>query len=295
VTGESEIQRIKRLLETHGVRPSKRLGQHFLIDPVALDRVVAAADLTPADTVLEIGPGPGGLTRRLAGRAGHVVAVELDHTMVELLRAELAAYPHVHILQADILKFDIAGEMRAHHPEFAAHFKVVANLPYYITSAVLRHVLEAQVKPELVVVTVQREVAERIVAQPGSMSLLAVSVQFYGWPRVVAHIPAGAFYPPPKVESAVVRIEVYPEPPVLVDNVDHFFKIVRAGFGQKRKQIHNALQRELSLPATTVVEALRAAGVEPKRRAETLSLAEWAAVAQALTSPSNPCVRLRLI
>jgi len=160
------------------------------------------------------------------------------------------------------------------------NYKVVANLPYYITSAVLRYLLTAKVKPQLIVVTVQREVAQRMIASPGQMSLLSVSVQFYGRPRIVARIPAGAFYPVPKVNSAVVRIDLDESPTVAVADVDRFFEVVRAGFGQKRKQLRNALAQGLSLPASTVVEALRRADVDEKRRAQTLSLQEWTRVTQ---------------
>ncbi len=155
-------------------------------------------------------------------------------------------------------------------------YTVVANLPYYITSAAIRHVQEASPPPQRIVLTVQREVAERIVAAPGELSLLAVSVQFYGRPRIVARIPAGAFVPPPKVDSAVVRIDTHPAPPVEVADVEAFFRVVRAGFGQKRKQIKNSLAAGLGLPAGEAAAALARAGIDPQRRAQTLSLAEWA-------------------
>jgi 16S rRNA (adenine1518-N6/adenine1519-N6)-dimethyltransferase len=290
----------RALLEKYGIRPSKGLGQHFLADPVALDRIVAAAGLTPADIVLEIGPGLGTLTRRLAAQAGHVVAVELDRRMVEILGQELADCPNVEIVQGDILAVSLSELLGADrqpptadrqlpaavggHPSVVSpRFKVVANLPYYITSAVLRHVLEAPVRPSLAVLTVQREVAQRLVARPGDLSLLAVSVQFYGQPEVVARIPAGAFYPPPQVDSAVVRIRVFDRPPVEVDDVDRFFQVVRAGFGQKRKQLRNALAAGLHRPPEDVAARLTGAGIDPRRRAETLSLAEWAAVYTAMT------------
>ncbi len=154
----------------------------------------------------------------------------------------------------------------------------MANLPYYITSAAIRHVQEANPPPQRIVLTVQREVAERIVAAPGELSLLAVSVQFYGRPRIVARIPAGAFVPPPKVDSAVVRIDTHPAPPVEVADVEAFFRVVRAGFGQKRKQIKNSLAAGLGLPGGVAAAALDRAGIDPQRRAQTLSLAEWASL-----------------
>jgi 16S rRNA (adenine1518-N6/adenine1519-N6)-dimethyltransferase len=167
-------------------------------------------------------------------------------------------------------------------PTIHPSFKIVANLPYYITSAVLRHVLEATPRPERMVVTVQKEVAERIVATPGQMSLLAVSVQFYGRPTLVHRIPAGAFYPPPKVDSAVVRIDTWPQPAIPVQDVDHFFRIVKAGFGQKRKQLKNSLAAGLNQPVEEIVSALAQAQLDPTRRAETLSLAEWGRLAEVI-------------
>jgi 16S rRNA (adenine1518-N6/adenine1519-N6)-dimethyltransferase len=163
----------------------------------------------------------------------------------------------------------------------------VANLPYYITSAVLRHLLEAEFPPHLLVVTVQREVAERICAEPPKMSLLAVSVRFYAEPELLQRIPAGAFTPRPKVDSAVLRLRVRPEPAVVVEDVARFFRIVRAGFGQRRKQLRNGLAHGLGLPRDEVTTALEQAGVDPRRRAETLTLAEWGQVYGRLTAPSQ--------
>lgn len=267
------------LLKRHGLWARKSLGQHFLLDSAALDKIVAAAELTPDDTVVEIGPGPGPLTRRLADAAGRVIAVELDERMVDLLRAEVAPGRAVAIVQGDILQTDLRELVTSRG---ASHYKVVANLPYYITSAVLRHILEAPLRPTRVVVLVQREVAERIAARPPDMSLLAVSVQLFGAPRIVARVPAGAFYPPPKVDSAIVRIDVYPQPAEGVTDVAGFFAIVRAGFGQKRKQLRNSLSQGLRRPAADIDATLRAAGIDPTRRAETFTLADWSRLQHAL-------------
>ncbi|MFQ6058338.1 MAG: 16S rRNA (adenine(1518)-N(6)/adenine(1519)-N(6))-dimethyltransferase RsmA [Anaerolineae bacterium] len=268
---------VRALLREYDIRPSKGLGQHFMVDRRALERIVEAADLGPEDTVLEIGPGLGTLTRALAERAGRVVAVELDPRMVEILSQTLDDRPNVEIVQGDILQLDPA-ELVGSGAAAPSPYKVVANLPYYITSAVLRHLLEAAVKPQLVVVTVQKEVAERLVAQPGQMSLLSVSVQFYGRPHLVARIPARAFYPAPKVDSAVVRIQVYDQPPVEVEDVDRFFEVVRAGFAQRRKQLRNSLAQGLRMSPQAVAEALRRCGVDPTRRAQALSVEEWGRV-----------------
>jgi 16S rRNA (adenine1518-N6/adenine1519-N6)-dimethyltransferase len=267
------VDSIAGLLRAYDLHPKKGLGQHFLADQAALDRIVAAADLTAADTVLEIGPGLGTLTSLLAERAGRIVAVELDDRLAAVLAERLADRPNVEVRPGNILRISDFASL------VGPSYKVVANLPYYITSAVLRHLLERQDQPDLVVVTVQREVAERIVAVPPDMNLLAVSVQFYGRPRIVARIPAGAFYPPPKVDSAVVRIDVRDEPAVPLREgtaVADFFRVVRAGFGHKRKTLRNALSAGLGLAPATVEQALTQAGIDPRRRAETLSLQEWA-------------------
>lgn len=271
---------VAALLRAHNLHPRKRLGQNFLTDPMAVDRIAAAANLSPQDTVLEVGAGVGTLTRALARRAGRVLAIELDDRLVEILHEQLADLANVEILHGDVLQLPDLGLVHC-------QYKVVANLPYYITSAVLRHFLEGVPRPRLMVVTVQREVADRIVAGPGEMSLLAVSVQFYGQPRIVARIPAGAFYPSPKVDSAVVRIDVGEQPAVpLPAGTDEtaFFAVVRAGFGQKRKTLRNSLSAGLGLSPTSVEAALLQAGLDPRRRAETLSLSEWTEVARVLAS-----------
>ena len=269
----------RKLLEQYGIHPRRDLGQNFLHDPGILARIVQLAALAPDDTVLEVGPGTGALTRRLADAAARVVAVESDERLMPLLRRQTADLPNVALVHADILSVDV-GALVGDEP-----FKVVANLPYYITSAILRRLLEKPPRPQRLTLTVQREVAERLVAAPGDMSLLAVGVQFYGMPQVRLRVKRGAFWPAPEVESAVVCIDVYDTPPVLVDDERQFFRVVRAGFSQKRKQLRNALASGLALDATAVAAAMIGAGVAPERRAETLSLSEWAALARAL-SPS---------
>lgn len=274
-------QSAARLLRERGLRPKKGLGQNFLLDESALAKIVATADLSPDDVVVEVGAGVGNLTRLLAEQAGRVVAVELDGALVELLHDQLADQPHVEIVHGDILQ--VPGSPLPRLPNLG--YKVVGNLPYYITSAVLRHFLEDPPRPRLLVVTVQREVAERIVAGPGDLSVLAVSVQFYGQPRIVARIPAGAFYPPPQVDSAVLRVDVGAQPAVaLPEGVSErdYFRVVKAGFGQRRKTLRNSLSGGLALPPDRVEEALRQAGVDPRRRAQTISMAEWAAVTGSL-------------
>jgi len=265
------------LLERHVIAPKKSLGQNFLHDSNALEKIVELAGLTPDATVVEIGPGTGNLTRLLAREAARVIAVELDERLVSLLRAELGAEPRVELVHGDILEISLADRVGT------APYTVVANLPYYITSAILRHFFENPPRPDRLVLTMQREVAERLVATPGEMSLLAVSVQFYGQPRIVMHLSPAAFWPRPDVESAVVRIDVYPAPPVAVPDERLFFRVVRAGFGQKRKQLRNSLSAGLHLDKARADALLSEAGVDPRRRAETLGLEEWAAITRAVT------------
>ena len=261
--------RLADLTKRHGFHLKKGLGQNFLADPVHLGRIVAAAELQPTDTVLEIGPGAGTLTRRLA---------EQDAALMPVLQETLAGLDNVRVVQGDILALDPAqvalGEAAG------GDYKVVANLPYYITSAAIRRLLTASQPASLIVLTIQREVAQRIVARPPDMSLLAVSVQFYAHPELVARIPAGAFYPPPKVDSAILRLRVWPEPPVQVPSDEAFFAVVRAGFHQRRKQLRNSLRAGLGLGQEEVDRWLHAAGIAPDRRAETLTLEDWGRLAR---------------
>jgi 16S rRNA (adenine1518-N6/adenine1519-N6)-dimethyltransferase len=266
---------IGALLRAHQLHPKKGLGQNFLSDPVTLQRIVDAAELQPDAHVLEVGPGLGSLTRYLARAAGHVVAVELDQALLPVLQEVLASFNNVRIVQGDILELNPAELMPV------SGYMVVANIPYYITSAVIRHLLEAPVKPSRIVLTVQSEVADRIAAKPGKLSLLALSVQVYGQPRTAARIPAGAFYPPPKVDSAVVRVDLYPEPLIPVEQLNTFFRLAKAGFHQKRKMLRNSLVGGLSLAQERVEELLQVAGIDPQRRAETLSIEEWRGLTEA--------------
>jgi len=273
---------VRRLLEQWDLRPNKGLGQNFLVNQAALKKIVAAAELTPDDIVLEVGAGLGTLTERLARHAGHVVAVELDQRLLPVLQSVLADFDNITLIQGDVLTLDPAALISAasiQHPASNIQYKVVANLPYYITSAVLRHLLEASLKPQRMAITVQREVAERIVAKPGQMSLLAVSVQFYGRPRLLFRIKPGSFYPSPEVESAVVGIDLHATPPVPVEDTAAFFRVARAGFAQRRKQLRNSLAAGLRQSPDEVAAKLREVGVDPRRRAQTLSLEEWAKVA----------------
>jgi 16S rRNA (adenine1518-N6/adenine1519-N6)-dimethyltransferase len=277
-----------------GLKARKGLGQHFLIDETILQLIVSAAGLTRDDVIVEIGPGLGVLTRELARRAGWVIAVEIDNKLAAILRQALAPVNNVSIINSDILNIDpsdLLPELAGKLPTATGRpfkYKVVANLPYYITSPVLRHLLEARVRPGLMVVMVQKEVAETIAARPGKMSLLSVSVQLYGEPHIVGLVPARCFYPEPEVDSAILCINVYRQPLLSTENTPDFFRLVRAGFSAARKQIGNSLALGLGLPRAEVSPLLEAAGIAPQRRAGTLTIDEWIRLWQASAGAGEP-------
>lgn len=273
----SSSAQVKRLLRQLGVRPRKSLGQHFLTDEAVLETIVEAAELSPQDTVIEVGPGLGVLTVQLARRAGSVVAVELDTRLASLLKHRLSSLRNVCVVNVDILEVSLSQLLKGKND-----YKVVANLPYYITSPVLRHFVESSPRPSLMVVMVQKEVGEAIVAAPGKMSLLAVSLQLYARPRIVARVASRSFYPQPKVDSVILRLDLLSEPAVPVADLKDFLEVVRCGFSSPRKQLHNSLAQGLRMKSSQVVELLRKAGVESQRRAETLSLVEWSRVYEVL-------------
>jgi 16S rRNA (adenine1518-N6/adenine1519-N6)-dimethyltransferase len=270
------------LLKRYGLRADKKLGQNFLHDPFALESIVSAAGINSTDTVLEIGPGLGSLTRYLAVSAREVVAVELDPDLLPPLKAVLAPHQNVRVIHGDILKLSPASLIVGND------YLVVANIPYYITSAVIRHLLENDPKPRHIVLTIQKEVAERICASPGDMSLLALSVQVYGAPHIAARIPAEAFFPAPKVDSAVLSIDIYPSPQIPNELLDTFFRLIKAGFSQKRKTLRNSLSSGLHIPPAAAEELLIQANIDSKRRAETLSIEEWRRLSETETRRNNP-------
>ncbi|MDX1663062.1 MAG: 16S rRNA (adenine(1518)-N(6)/adenine(1519)-N(6))-dimethyltransferase RsmA [Candidatus Promineifilaceae bacterium] len=265
----------KHILDRYGLDPKQSLGQNFLFDDNILSRIVEAAGVTAKDSVLEIGPGVGTLTEHLARAAGRVVAVELDNRFIPILQSIFADHDNVTIVHGDILEQEPMGWFGTES------YKVVANVPYYITGAIFRHLLSGGGKPEVMVTTVQKEVAERVTAKPGDMSLLSVSVQLYGEAEMAGTIKAGAFWPRPDVDSAILRVDLRQGSQLSVAEEEAFFRVVRAGFSQKRKQLQKNL-RALGFERREVMARLRAAGVEPRRRAETLSVEEWLAVYRAL-------------
>lgn len=256
-----------------GVTPRKALGQHFLLDQFVLGDIADACLLTRDDTVLEIGAGPGGLTEELAHRAGTVAAVELDEELAALSRRRLADRENVCIVAADILDYtpvELLEECDARAPYVAT-----GNLPYYITQPVVRRLLEADPAPERIVVLVQREVARRMVGGPGRESLLSMSIKCYGTPEPLFDVPPSAFWPPPKVQSAAVRIERLPAPVIPRAQLPRFFNLLRAGYSEPRKQLHNALRNAFGVPDATAQGLLAEAQVDAAARAQHLELADW--------------------
>lgn len=267
------------IIRRFGLSLSKRLGQNFLISEQVVADIVAGAAVTAADNVLEIGPGIGTLTQGLAESGARVVAVELDAKLIEVLATTLAGYDNVRIVHGDILKTDISREMSA------AKYKVVANLPYYITTPIIMALLERRLPIELLVTMVQKEVALRMIAPPGGKDYgaLSVAVQYYSDPELLFTVPPSAFIPAPAVDSAVIRCTVRQKPPVDVADERCFFRVVKAAFGQRRKTLANAL-KATGLDSRQIAAVLAAAQIDPVRRGETLSLDEFAAVANAWTN-----------
>ncbi|MFC1892492.1 16S rRNA (adenine(1518)-N(6)/adenine(1519)-N(6))-dimethyltransferase RsmA [Chloroflexota bacterium] len=294
--GQPLLAQTKRLLHQFDLKARKGLAQHFLIDEEALKLITSVAELDSHDIVVEVGPGLGVLTKELARQAGWVVAVEIDSQLAAMLGQTLTSFHNIKIVNNDILGIkpaDLLAEPGGGFPGVAgspSQYKVVADLPYYITAPVLRHFLEASVKPQSMVVMVQKEVAEVVAARSGRMSILSVSVQVYGEPTIVGYVPAQSFYPAPEVNSAILRIRVYPEPAVAMAGEPSFFTLVRAGFSATRKQIGNSLAKGLDLPKTEVLPLLEAAGIAARRRAETLDIQEWAQLWEVCASAGRlPC------
>lgn len=265
----TNIRELRNFLYAHHIRPNKAFGQNFIVDHSILLRIVEAAEIHADDQVLELGAGTGVLTRELAKHARRVVAVELEREMLSLLVKTTRNCTNVELLERNLLYVD-PTEVFGSEP-----YKLVANLPYYITAPTFRHFLESANAPRLFVVMVQYEVAQRIVAGPGDMSLLGVSIQFYGKPKIIEQVPARAFYPAPKVDSAILRIDLKDEVPLTPMQRDSFFRLVQAGFSQRRKQLHNSLTHGLHRKNVEVQDWLLAANIDPSRRAETLSIEDW--------------------
>ena len=289
-----------RILQAFHLKADKNLGQNFLVEESVVNRIAKAAELTPEDTVLEIGPGIGTLTQALAMTGASVVSVELDKRLIPVLQETVGAYKNVHIVQGDILKVNIpeiiaevkadrktanaAGEVAEAESEMKQSdtFKVCANLPYYITTPIIMYLLEQKLPLERLVVMVQKEVAERMTAGPGGREYGAISVamQYYTEPKIAFIVKAGSFLPAPKVDSAVLICKKRSTPPVEVPDEKTFFKVVAAAFSVRRKMLNNSLKNMGGLTGEQVKAWLDRAGIDGKRRAETLSLEEFATLAR---------------
>jgi len=287
-------RKIRQALGQLHLTPRKGLAQHFLVDGQVVQAILNAAQVSAGDCVVESGPGLGILTQQLATRvrpaqepenaaerAGQVIAVEIDPELSESLAAHMG--PSVRVVTADARKVDIPQLV-----EGCSGYKVVGNLPYYAANPMVRRFLESPCKPSVMVVMVQREVAHQMAAAPGKMSLLSVGVQVYGRPTIVRTVPPKVFYPRPKVTSAIVRIDVYPQPVLPVDEVDAFFRVVRAGFSAPRKQLRNSLAHGLKIPESQAGTLLQAGDIDPRRRAQTVSLEEWERLYRAVASSDEP-------
>lgn len=257
------------LLKAFRLRPQKDLGQNFLVDENILSRIVECADLAPTTQVLEIGSGLGSLTYFLAQAAHRVTSVEIDPDLLAIARHTTVDCENVDLVQGDILQMDLNSL------NLQDDFIVVANIPYYITSAIIRKLLNSTAKPSRMVLTIQEEVARRICAEAGEMSLLALSVQVFGDPHIVLKIPAQAFYPSPKVDSVTLRVDLFQQSLIAEEKLDTFFRLTKAGFSQKRKMLRNTLSAGLQLPREEVDALLTNAAIDPQRRAQTLTLQEW--------------------
>lgn len=264
------------LVKRHGFKFTKSLGQNFLIDDNIVDKIVAGAEIGSSDKIIEVGPGIGTLTREMASRAGDLMAVEIDKNLIPILADTLGDYENVKIVNEDIIKADIRGLIDENLD--GGPVKLVANLPYYITTPIIMRFLEEDINVTDIVVMVQKEVAERMNAQPGGKDFgaLSVAVQFYCDTEIVAKVPRHLFVPQPNVDSIVIALRVRPERKYRVDSEDLFFKVVKAAFGQRRKTLLNSIASMGNLSKDMVKEALEEAGIDPKRRGETLSLDEFA-------------------
>jgi 16S rRNA (adenine1518-N6/adenine1519-N6)-dimethyltransferase len=259
----SRVEDVRTALKLAGIRPNKGLGQHFLVDRASLQAIMDAAGPGPDDTVLEIGPGLGVMTRPLTQQAGRVVAVETDHILADLLRRDAPA--NLEVVEQDILRYDLRL--------LPTGYKVIANIPYYLTSKIFRLLLENPNPPSVLSLLIQKEVAQRITARPGSMSILALSVQYYGRAELVQVVERHKFWPAPEVDSAVVRVVL--NGPAFPAEPGRLFRLIKAGFGEKRKQLKNALAGGLNCSADCAVEIIAAAGITPLARAQELALPDW--------------------
>jgi len=290
----SSANNIKGILEKFNAKPKKGLGQNFLIDKNILQKIIETADIKPEDTILEVGPGLGVLTQELAKKARHVIAVEKDETMVEILKENLKDYKNIEIIQGDILEIDYLKLIE--NCKFKIeNYKVIANIPYYLTSPLIRKLLEAEFPPSDLVLMIQKEVAQRICSKIPDMNLLAVSVQFYADPKIVFNVSKNSFWPIPKIDSAIIKITPHTTsdlsfPPDCADREgeaqrsNQFFKVVKAGFSQPRKQLGGNLSKILKIKKIEIDKILLKNNITPNQRAETLTIKDWKNLTRELKS-----------
>jgi 16S rRNA (adenine1518-N6/adenine1519-N6)-dimethyltransferase len=275
------LDKLKSLLIKHGIWAKKNLGQNFLVDEKAFDKIIEVADLKSTDNIIEVGPGTGFLTERLIKNVKHVTAVELDRDMIRVLESRFDGVKNLELVNEDILKYELRRRGNVSAPSKSV-YKVVANIPYYITSPLLKHFLQADHRPSYMVVLVQKEVAEKIVGKTGK-SLITIETQLFGRPEIVGIVPASSFYPAPKVDSAILKIEVYKKPLVPAAQFDDFLRLVKFGFSQKRKMLSNTLSAGLHIKSSEMSVILKKAGIDPNLRAENLEIGDWGRLAKVLT------------
>ena len=274
------------IVRKHNIRAQKKYGQNFLTDEGVLDGIVEAAGVCGEDHVVEIGPGLGSLTKKLAEAASHVTAIEIDKKLIPILSETLAGCDNVEVIHADVLKVDLSAIAQKYAPEHS--LKIVANLPYYITTPILMNLFRRNVPAQSITVMVQKEVADRMTAQPGSKDYgsLSVAVQYYSRPRIVEEVPPDSFIPHPKVTSSVVTMELYEELPVRAQNEDLFNTVVRAAFGQRRKTLVNALSSNAEVPfgKEQIASCLDQLGFPPAIRGEKLSIGDFVSLSDCLSA-----------
>lgn len=277
--------RTKEILAKHGFSFKKSLGQNFLIDTNILQQIVQVADIDEQVGVIEVGPGIGALTEQLAKKAGKVLAIEIDQRLIPVLKETLSPYPNVHVVHQDVLETNLASMVREHLGEYK-RISVVANLPYYVTTPILLHFLEAGIQLEHIVVMIQKEVAERIAAKPGTKDYgsLTIAIQYYAQSTIAKIIPKTVFVPQPNVDSAVLKLTMRSQPPVHVVDEDYFFKLMRACFAYRRKTLLNNLSTflELKEDKAELLQKLKEIGIDGSRRGETLTIEEFAALSNHL-------------
>jgi 16S rRNA (adenine1518-N6/adenine1519-N6)-dimethyltransferase len=268
-----QIERLKELFRKYNLRPNFTYGQNFLIDDFVLQDIVDAAEVTKEDAVLEIGPGIGNLTKLLCDRVGFVLSIEKDPKFFPILKSVKKDYP-------ETFRFEIADALEYNFQDFFKEqgytsYKVVANIPYYITGKILQMLMTIPFKPSTVTVLTQKEVSRNITAKAGDLNILAISVQLFGEPKLVQIVQAKSFYPAPKVESAVLQVKLFPKPKYKIEDEKHFFKIIKACFSGKRKQIHNTLTNNLQLDKGLVLKILQELKIKPEARPQELTIEKW--------------------